>query len=279
MASLDGMAHALAGDLPGALDRMEQAAQGAREAGSEDAGVTAFRDAALTAAAAMDYARASRLKDQGLRYADAVEQSYCAHVLTSVGALLAWAAGSWDEAVAMGAQALTERGSRRGVALSRIPLGLVAMGRGELAEARRQLEAATAFWERAGTPEQVLAAGWGLAEAALLDGDPAVAIDRSETALEVAARIGSPLPLAPFAVTGTRARLAAGLPAEAGICHRDIRDSVAIEIECQNGHWVHAHHGVIALAECAIGVAELATWLRRERITSVTLPPWPGTLP
>jgi DNA-binding CsgD family transcriptional regulator len=270
VASIAAMADAMAGDLPDALDRMEHAAQTARALGLEDAGVTAFRDAALTAAAAMDYQRASRLKDEGLRYADAVEQSYCAHVLTSTGSLLAWADGRWDEAVALGAQALTERGSRRGVALSRTPLGLVAMGRGDVAEARRQFEAAAAFWEAAGVPEQVLAAGWGLAETALLDGDPGTAISRSDAALEVATRLGSPMPVTPFAVTGARARLAAGLPAEAARWVERVRAVLAPHDWVAGPALDHAG-GLVALAEGSTGLARasleraVAGWDQRGR--------------
>ena len=270
VASLAAMADAMAGDLPAALDRMERAAVDGRARGQEDAGVTAFRDAALTAAGAMDYPRASRLKDEGLRYADAVEQSYCAHVLTSTGALIAWAEGRWDEAVAMGSQALTERGSRRGVALARIPLGLVAMGRGDLAEARRQFETATTFWEAAGAPEQVLAAAWGLAETALLDGDPAAAIDRSDAALELVGRVGSPVPLAPMAVTGARARLAAGLPADAARWVERVR-AVMAPLDWLAGPALDHAGGLVALAEGSTGVARasleraVAGWDQRGR--------------
>lgn len=60
-----------------------------------------------------------------------------------------------------------------------------------------------------------LPALWGLAETDIVAGDPAAAIDRCAAAFELAARVGERALLAPFAVTGVRAHLAAGLPTEA----------------------------------------------------------------
>jgi DNA-binding CsgD family transcriptional regulator len=215
IASLDGMLGALRGQVPDALDRIAAAAHEARQKGFEDAGVTAYRDASMMAARVMDYRRAADWIDEGLRYADAIEQSHCAHVMSATSALVAWADGRWDEAVARGEHALADRGCARAADMARWPLGYVALGRGEVESATALLRAAEAFGEGSGAPDLVLAAGWGLAELALLGGDYEDAITRTERGLELAGRTGEAGRFAPFVVTGVRARIAAGRTAEA----------------------------------------------------------------
>jgi DNA-binding CsgD family transcriptional regulator len=210
-----GVLEALAGRVNEGLDRITAVAREARERGFEDCGVTAYRDAAVAAARAMDYRRAGGLIDEGLRYADAIEQSHCAHVMASTGAMVAWAEGRWNEAVALGEHAMADRGCDRAVVMARWPVGYAALGRGHVDAATAQLEAAEAFGERAGAPDLVLAASWGRCELALLVGDHAAAIARSEQALELARDSGERGRFAPFAVTGLRARLAAGRPGDA----------------------------------------------------------------
>ncbi len=93
--------------------------------------------------------------------------------------------------------------------------GLYRARSGEVELATTHLRAAEAFGEASGAPDLLLAATWGLAELSLLVGDPDDAIARSERALELARSSGERGRFAPFAVTGTRARLAAGRPADA----------------------------------------------------------------
>jgi DNA-binding CsgD family transcriptional regulator/tetratricopeptide (TPR) repeat protein len=214
--SLEGMLDVLGGRVPEGLDRIAAAAHEAREQGFEDTGVTAYRDGAIVATRLMEYRRAADWIDEGLRYADPIEQSYCAHVMAATGALVAWAEGRWDEAVALGEHALADRGSERVAGMARWPLGYVALGRGEVELATMHLQAAEVFGESSGAPDLLLAATWGLAELSLLEGDPEDAITRSERALELARRSGERGRFAPFIVTGARARLAAGRPADAG---------------------------------------------------------------
>ncbi len=99
--------------------------------------------------------------------------------------------------------------------MARWPLAYVALGRGDLAEARRQLSEATKFADAYGAPDFQLAAAWGTIEVALLAGDPRAAVDASEAALELAERTGERGQFAPIALSGVRARLAAGRPADA----------------------------------------------------------------
>jgi hypothetical protein len=86
--------------------------------------------------------------DEGLRYADEIEQSYCRHVLAATSAHVAWAAVRWDEAVHVAGQELVERGSRRGTLGSRDVLGFVAFGRGDVERARALLDDSLAIGGR-----------------------------------------------------------------------------------------------------------------------------------
>jgi len=214
-ASLAGMLDVIEGHVPAGLDRMAAVAHDAQEQGFEDAGITAYRDAAVMGTRVMDYRRAAGWIDDGIRYADAIEQSHCAHIMAATGALVAWADGRWDEAVVLGEHAIADRGCNRGAGMARWPLGYTALGRGEVEVATRHLRAAEAFGEASGVPDFVLAATWGLAELSVVVGDNEDAIVRSERALELARRTGERGRFAPFVVTGTRARIAAGRRGEA----------------------------------------------------------------
>jgi DNA-binding CsgD family transcriptional regulator len=208
--SLDGVLDVIGGHVPEGLGRIAAAAHLARERGFEDAGVTAYRDAAVMAARVMDYRRSADWIDEGMRYAEAIEQSHCAHVMAATGALVAWADGRWDDAVALGEHALADRGCERAAGMARWPLGYVALGRGDFETAATHLRVAESFGEASGAPDLMLAAGWGLAELSSVKGDHADAIARTDAALELARRTGERGQFAPFAVTGVRARLAAG---------------------------------------------------------------------
>ena len=213
--SLEGMLDAIVGHVPAGLDRMAAVAYESRDRGFEDTGVTAYRDAAVMATRVMEYRRAAAFIDEGLRYADAIEQSHCAHVMAATGALVAWADGRWDESVTLGEHALADRGCDRARGMARWPLAYTVLGRGELELATMHLQAAEAFGEASGAPDLLLAATWGLAERSILVGDYEDAIARTEGALELARRTGERGRFAPFAVTGMRARVAAGRRGEA----------------------------------------------------------------
>jgi DNA-binding CsgD family transcriptional regulator len=215
LASIDGMVDVLDGRVDEGLDRIEQVAKESRDRGFEDGGVTAYRDGAVMAARVMAYPRAQRFIDEGLRYADAIEQSHCAHLMTSTAALVAWAQGRWDDAIALGERALADRGCERGADMARWPVGYVALARGDEIAAARHLEAAEAFGRANGGPDLILAASWGLAELALLTGDLESALRRTDEALELATASGERARFAPMLVTGVRARIAAGHPADA----------------------------------------------------------------
>ena len=106
--------------------------------------------------------RRDRRCDEGLRYADEIEQSYCRHVMAATTAHLAWAAGRWDEAVSIAEIELVEQGSRRGTLGSRDVLGFVAFGRGDVERARTLLDESMAIGRAGGEVDLVLPALWGL---------------------------------------------------------------------------------------------------------------------
>ncbi len=270
-ASLDGLIEAIAGPVPDGLDRIAAAAEEARALGYEDVGVTAYRDAAVAAAGAMDYVRAAAWIEEGLRYADAIEQSHCSHVLAATAGLAAWAGGRWDEAVVRGEHALADRGCARSAGMARWPLAYTALGRGHLGEARRQLAAATSFAEVSGAPDLILAALWGSAEAAVLAGEDQAAIDASEVALGLAGTSMDRGWFVPFVVTGTRARLAAGRPADAARW-LDGATTLIGPVEWFASPALDHARGLVALADGSTGAARAALerairgWAGRGRV-------------
>src|SRR5690349_4713295 len=186
-----------------------------RREGHEDSGVGCYRDSAQLAIRAMDYREASVGLDEGLRYAESVEQTVCGHVLQSVEALVSWGSGRWDDALREGGQAISDPGSAGSRVAARWALGYVEAGRGRRREAEEHLVPALVWARAAERPDVTLAAQWGLAEAALqaADADGAAAV--ADEALRLARESGEWTYLAPFAVTGVRAHQAAGRPDEA----------------------------------------------------------------
>ena len=213
--SLDGQAAASEGRIAEGLAAMEAAAAVAHERGLDETSVTNYRFGATAAIGVLDYRHAAAWIGEGIANADAIEQSYCSHIMQAVGGLVAWGDGRWDDAVGDAAQALTANGSLRSAAMARWPLAYVALGRGQLPEARRQLAAATEFADAYGAPDFQLAVAWGSIEVAFLSGEAGAATAASEAALELAERTGERGQFAPIVLSGTRARLAAGRPADA----------------------------------------------------------------
>ncbi|HEY7968680.1 MAG TPA: AAA family ATPase [Candidatus Limnocylindrales bacterium] len=199
----------------GILERMIEISRQARESGYESVGVTSFRVTATMASRVMEYPVAEAAIVEGVEYADAIEQSHCRQQMAATSALIAWAHGQWDTASATARQELAERGCRRG-SLGAVPvLGFVALGRGDLPDARRWLDEALTEGEPYDDVEMILPPLWGLAELALVAGDPAAAAERCARALAIAERTGERPFFVPFVVTGTRALLAAHRPDDA----------------------------------------------------------------
>lgn len=212
---MSGMVRLIRDDDQAALARLVEIAHEARVAGYESVGVTSFRVAATMAARIMDYDAAAAAIADGLEYADAVEQSHCRQQMATTSALIAWARGDWDAASRIARQELVERGCRRGALGATPVIGYVALGRGEVDEARRWLGDAVSEGREMNDVELILPPLWGLAELALVSGDPTAALARSMEALDIARRTGERPFLVPFVVTGARAAIALHQPDEA----------------------------------------------------------------
>ena len=191
------------------------AAREARDAGYEAVGVTGYRNIAIMAARVMDRRTAEIALVEGLQYADAIEQSHCRQMMATTAAALDWSAGRWDAADERARHELVDRGCRRGVIGSLDVIGLVALGRGQLDEARRWLEDSLSSGRRIGEVQFILMPLWGLAETDLLAGDSVTAIARCEEGLEIASSTGERALLIPFVVTGVRSMLVARRPDDA----------------------------------------------------------------
>jgi DNA-binding CsgD family transcriptional regulator/tetratricopeptide (TPR) repeat protein len=203
------------------------AAREARDAGFESVGVTGYRNLAILAARLMDATTAELALAEGLQYADAIEQSHCRQMMATTRAMLDWAAGDWKAADDRARQELAEVGCRRGVLGAMDVIGLVALGRGGVDEARRWLDDSLATGRRIGEAHLQLTPLWGLAETALVDGDPARAIEHCEEGLRLALEAGERALLVPFVVTGVRACLEARRPDEAEAWLARVRDHLA----------------------------------------------------
>lgn len=255
--SLLGMADIVDGDIDGGLDLIAAAAAAGQVAGEEAAGVTAYRNAATWAVRTLRYDRARTFLEAGLRYADSIEQSHCAHVMQASSAMVAWAGADWAESMSQARQAVADQGCRRAVEMARWSLGYVALGKGDLAAAEGELDLALTFGKATGSLELILPAMWGLAEAALLAGQSDRATVLCHDALDRACALAEGPLLIPFVVTGVRAEQAAGRPSAA----ESWLAACAAQLDGLGGASIAAlehGRGLVALASGATGVARVA---------------------
>ena len=268
-------ADTVAGDVVDGIAGVGRVALSAERDGLEDTGVSAFRDAATLAANALDYRTAARWIDEGLRYADTIEQSYCAHVMSATSAVVAWANGDWVEASFRSRQAVADKGCRRAVAMSRWGMGYVELGRGHLDAATAELEDALRLGETSQEVELILPPSWALAEVALQRGDPAAAMALCRDALERAQATGEMTLLTPFVVTGVRAAQQAGRPDEAEAWLDACAAHLAPIPSVARAALEHGR-GLVALASGATGIARVsleaavAGWDERPRVWEAT---------
>ena len=229
-------------------------ARDARDAGYESVGVTGYRNLAIMAMRVFDQRSAQIALGEGLRYADAIQQSHCRQMMATTVALMHWSAGRWDEADETARQELVERGCRRGVVGSLDVIGLVAMGRGRTDEARRWLDESLATGRRMEEVQFILPPLWGLAEVELLTGRPAAATALCAEAADIAIRTGERALLIPFVVTGMRAWLASQRPDEAERWLERLRELLAGWDSVANPAIAHAD-GLVRLAAGSLSAA------------------------
>jgi DNA-binding CsgD family transcriptional regulator/type II secretory pathway predicted ATPase ExeA len=271
----EGVLDVIAGDVAGGVRRISDIAVDAERAGREATGVSSYRDAALMAATGMVYPEARQWLSRGVRYADSIEQSHCAHVMRATSALTYWAEGDWDTAAAEAGQAMADRGCRRASEFSRHALGFEAMGRGELAKAESILEPALALGEHSETVELTLPPLWGMAEVALQAGDPARAFALAQDALQRSTAVSERLLFLPFVVTGVRAAQAAGRPLEAA-SFLSAAEALLAPIADLAAPALDHGRGLVALADGSTGIARealeraVAGWDGKGRIWEAT---------
>ena len=253
----EGAADVISGDVEGGLTRAGDVAKAAERAGWESTGVSAFRDTSVLAAAAIDYRTADHWIDEGLRYADSIEQTYCAHLMRATSAMVSWAGADPAEAQRRAKQAVADKGCRRGASMARWALGYVDLERGDLAGATGALTEALRFGETTEEIGFILPPLWGLAEVAAQAGDPNRAFAICQDALERARAVGERVLLTPFVVTGVRAAQAAGRPADAAT-FLDACVAQLASIPDVAGAALDHGRGLVALADGATGVARIA---------------------
>lgn len=245
------------GDVTDGLAKVVEAARTAERAGWEGTGVTAFRDASTIAASVLDYRGAAAWIGEGLRYADSIEQSYCAHLMSSTMAMVSWGAADLADAESRAKQSVADRGCRRAAMMARWVLGFVDLTRGSSETASTLLIDAFEFGVASEEIELTLPPLWGLAEVALQTGQPDLAFERCQDALERARAVDERSMLAPFVVTGVRAALQAGRPADASVWLEACGERLASVPEVGGAALAHGR-GLVALSEGSTGVARTA---------------------
>lgn len=219
--SLLGARAALTGDVDRGLAEMGEAVRAVRDRALTDrsfvdVALTSYRDLAATAARVMEYGVSATWAEEGIAFTGMIEQVHCRYNMFATQALLAWAGGRWDDAVATASQVLADqRGGVAAATMARAVIGYVALGRGDLARARSLLDEALAQGTATGEVARVLPSLWGLAEVERLGGRDRVAADRCEEALAMGIRTGERALIVPFLVTGVRACLGANEPERA----------------------------------------------------------------
>ncbi|HXG41053.1 MAG TPA: hypothetical protein VNJ28_08925, partial [Candidatus Limnocylindrales bacterium] len=235
---------------------LEEAVHRARAAQRETEAARAYRMIGSCASVLVEYERAERWLREGIDYAERVELWNHRHYMAAHLGHVLWATGRWDEAEWIAAHALADG---RGGITTRITalhvLGYVALGRGDLGRARGHLDQARELGESMRELQRLSPALWGLAEADVLEGAAAGAVDWSERGFAASTAVADAAYLFPFLVTGTRARLAAGDVAAAERWVADV--SAALRRRSIPGTLPACDHaaGLLALARGATGAA------------------------
>lgn len=272
-----GVCEVFAGSMDAGWANLVATTDASREERSEAAAARGYRMLGSCASVLVEYDRAERWLREGIGYAESVELWNHRHYMAAHLGHVLWATGRWTEALAVARQALSDgRGGRTTRITALYVLGYIALGRGSLVEARVALEEARILGDEMSELQRRSPAWWGLAELALLEDRPEEAIRYVETAAAASAAVSDAAYLFPFAVTGTRAWLAAGDPTAAGRWVDEVVAAlVARSIPGTLGAIDHAR-GLLALANGRTAQARthlrtaVAGWIQRGRA-------WEGT--
>jgi DNA-binding CsgD family transcriptional regulator len=163
-----------------------------------------------------EFETAERWLRRGIEISDGAELWNHLNYMTAHLGFVLWATGRWDEAtdVARRAQADGRGGVTTRIAADYVE-GYVLLCRGQFAEADARLGEALRLAEQMDEVLRLAFPIWGMAEAALLSGDPAATVALTERAWDTSAPVRDAAMLIPSIVTGTRARLAVGDPTAA----------------------------------------------------------------
>jgi DNA-binding CsgD family transcriptional regulator len=175
-----------------------------------------YRLIGSSASALVEYDRAELWLNRGIAYSETAElwnhHSYMATHLAHVQ----WASGQWDEAQRTAEHALADgRGGITTQNTALYVLGYLAIGRGDYDKGIEFLTEAIDLGESMAELQRISPPLWGLAEAALLNGDFDRAVGLSERGYAASEQVADAAYLFPFLVTGLRARLALDDPAGA----------------------------------------------------------------
>ncbi|HJW22274.1 MAG TPA: AAA family ATPase, partial [Candidatus Limnocylindrales bacterium] len=145
----------------------------ARGAGLDLEAARAYRWLGSTASQVFEPEAAELLLREGIAHAEHSELANHRNYMTAHLALVLWQTGRWTDALTLAERALADG---RGGLTTRITglyaNGFVLLGRGAFEEASERLEQSLALAERFGELLRLSAPIWGLAELALLRGDP-----------------------------------------------------------------------------------------------------------
>ena len=190
---------------------LDEAIRRARDGQLEAEAARAYRMLGTSSSVLVEYGRAESALREGIAYAERVELWNHRHYMAAHLAHVLWATGRWVDAERVAEQALADGDGGITTRITALHvLGYVALGRGAQGRAAQALDEARRLAEAMGELQRLSPALWGLAELALVRGDPAGAIAWSERGHEASRAVQDAAYLFPFLVTGTRAWLEIG---------------------------------------------------------------------
>ncbi len=202
-----------AGRLSEGWDLYESSVRRARAANLEAEAARGYRLLGSDASEVVDYERSERWFREGIEFAERVERWNDRHYMAAHLGLALWATGRWDEALQVTDRALADgRGGVTTLITARYVMGYIALGRGDWGRARESLSESLELGRPMGELLRTSLSLWGLAETALLAGDPSLAARLCEQGRAASQPVADAALLFPFLVTGTRASLALGDP-------------------------------------------------------------------